>query len=163
MSSSGNSGGGGGTLPYFAESLVDKVLESVLCKKQADTPPSSSNSAALKQSSSSSNLYPHSSTHTAQPSLRPTDLHSTATAAAKSGTTRGDTTTETARLLQHQQQKNCSGKDKSNNQNLFSSSTIPNNLPGTMAEEFIYFGPGPAKLPTEVRMLIKNYQFQRKF
>lgn len=156
--SCGSSSNNGGLLPHFAENLVDKVLESVLCKSKRDTPPSSTNSTALQQSSSSRNLHPPNAQQAAQytPPLQPTNLpilHSTANTTAKSGSTREAFTTELKQPLQQQkQQKNCSGKItvKNNNQFHSSSSLISDNLACKM-EEFIYFGPGPAKLPTEVR------------
>lgn len=158
--SCGSSSNNSGLLPHFAENLVDKVLESVLCKSKRDTPPSFTDSSALQQSSSSRNLHPLNAQQAAQYTpttpLQPTNLnilHSTANTTAKSGSTREATKTETRRPLQQQkQQKNCSGEIavKSNNQFHLSSSLISDNLPVKM-EEFIYFGPGPAKLPTEVR------------
>ncbi|ODN03223.1 putative phosphoserine aminotransferase [Orchesella cincta] len=115
------------SLPVFAENLVDKVLESVLCKSSRATPPCPATHYSSPSSSSSSL---HASTRS--------DLQSTAVAATRSGTAREGTGSAA-------QQNTSPAKDYF----LFPTSKFLGNLPDIMTE-FIYFGPGPAKLPKEV-------------
>ncbi|CAL8103948.1 unnamed protein product [Orchesella dallaii] len=117
------------SLPLFAENLVDKVLESVLCTSSRATPPCP---ATQSFSSSSSSLRSHASTRS----------FPTAVAATRSGTAREGTGSAVG---EQQQQNNSTAKEYF----LFPTAKFLGNLPDIMTE-FIYFGPGPAKLPTEV-------------
>lgn len=143
------------TLPHFAANLVDKVLESVLCKHERGTPPLiSSNPPATEKHECSSSSSPYegntrvkSRVEIASPDDLP--LAAGANAANKSGTTSGARSTQQTASQQHQTvaQPSCS----TNNYFQFPTQRFLGNLPDIMTD-FIYFGPGPAKLPQEVSL-----------